>query len=68
MNCAGRLHRRAKKYAMRNFTKVSKQEEFLRLSLSAVSKYLADDQLVAQREEHVYDAAVRWIEVSCSSQ
>ena len=59
----GRLHRKAKQFAMRNFSKVSKQEEFLRLSLPAITKYLADDQLVAKREEHIYDAALRWLEV-----
>jgi len=59
----GRLHRKAKQFAMRNFSKVSKKEEFLRLSLPVITKYLADDQLVAKREEHVYEAALRWLEV-----
>lgn len=48
---------------MKNFTKVSKRDEFLRLGLHTVAKYLSDDQLSVLREEHVYEAALRWLEV-----
>nr|XP_009859378.1 kelch-like protein 24 isoform X1 [Ciona intestinalis]XP_009859379.1 kelch-like protein 24 isoform X2 [Ciona intestinalis] len=57
-----RLYNKAKKYAVKNFNKVSQQEEFLRLPLATLSKYLEDHGLVVQREEHVYDAAMRWLE------
>nr|CAB3259996.1 kelch-like protein 24 [Phallusia mammillata] len=57
-----RLHRKARHFAVRNFAKVSQQDEFLRLPLSTLSKYLADNSLVVPREEHVFNAAVRWLE------
>ena len=60
---ADKLHHKAKKYGLQNFTRVSKQEEFLCLPLHAVARYLADNQLAAACEEHVYEAALRWLEV-----
>jgi len=58
-----RLYRKARRFAVRNFGKVSEQDEFLRLPLSSLAKYLSDNQLEVQREEHVYDASVRWLQV-----
>ena len=61
--CLERLYRRAKHYAVKHFSKVSHQDEFAQLPLDTLTKYLSDDSLVVQREEHVYEAAVRWLEV-----
>uniref|UniRef100_H2YCV3 BACK domain-containing protein n=1 Tax=Ciona savignyi TaxID=51511 RepID=H2YCV3_CIOSA len=62
LHALDRLYSKAKRYAVKNFSKVSLQEEFLRLPLPTLSKYLEDHGLVVQREEHVYDAALRWLE------
>nr|XP_039257220.1 kelch-like protein 24 [Styela clava] len=58
------LTARAKKFALVNFRKVSQQEEFIRLPPSVLMWYLSDDALSVQREEHVFQAAISWLQFS----
>ncbi|XP_039257228.2 kelch-like protein 35 [Styela clava] len=58
------LTARAKKFALDNFRKVSQQEEFIRLPPSVLMWYLSNDALCVQREEHVFQAAISWLQFS----
>lgn len=56
------LSHKARKFALTNFFKVSQQEEFLRLPPEVLQSYLSDDGLAIQREEHVFHAAISWLQ------
>ena len=71
-NCLGirgfsRLHElselsaAAHKFAMNNFSKVCKAEEFLTLSVEDVEDFVKSDQIRIDSEEDVYEAVTRWI-------
>lgn len=56
------LGQKAKSFALKNFHKVSQQEEFFRLPIGPLTSYLMDDTLCEQQEEHVFHAAMSWIQ------
>ncbi|XP_072304524.1 kelch-like protein 7 [Eucyclogobius newberryi] len=60
MDCA-ELKAVAEDFVLLHFTEVSKREEFLQLDVTRLAHFLHQDQLTAQSEEQIYDAAVRWL-------
>lgn len=51
----------ALRHGLLHFSKVTTGEEFLRLGLDQVLKFLSRDDLKVESEEQVFDAAIRWI-------
>lgn len=50
----------AKKYALKNFSKVWESEQFVELDAERLSCFLGDDMLRVSRESEVLDAVSRW--------
>ena len=74
-NCLGirefsRLHElsdlssAANKFAMSNFSKVWKAEEFLGLAVEELEDFVKSDQINVNSEEDVYEAVTRWLKSS----
>ena len=56
------LQERAKSFSLRHFPEVSRQDEFLTLTQAKLIELLSDDELSAEGEETVFQAAVRWLD------
>ncbi len=56
-----KLFSAANDFVMDNFAAVSREEEFLMLSVDEVEALVASNQINVQSEEDVYEAVVRWI-------
>eukprot|EP00058_Branchiostoma_floridae_P008102 XP_002593590.1 hypothetical protein BRAFLDRAFT_125156 [Branchiostoma floridae] len=59
--CCRDLHRKSMRYALQKFSAVARQEEMLSLSKEEIVNYLSHDNLEAQHEEAVFEAATRWL-------
>ncbi|KAI8482251.1 PREDICTED: kelch-like protein 29 isoform X1 [Branchiostoma belcheri] len=59
--CCRDLHRKSMRYALQKFAAVARQEEMLSLSKEEIVNYLSHDNLEAQHEEAVFEAATRWL-------
>lgn len=55
------LSKSALDFIHRNFVEVSKQDEFLQLSKSALLQLLESEELKIETEEQVFEAAMRWV-------
>ncbi|CAG0916317.1 unnamed protein product [Notodromas monacha] len=55
------LQQKAKEFILKNFMTVYVNEEFLKLSQSKLIECLRDEDLIADKEETVFDAAERWL-------
>ncbi|XP_078703743.1 kelch-like protein 24 [Branchiostoma floridae x Branchiostoma belcheri] len=60
MSCQ-QLLKAAEKYALKEFTEVVRQEEFLQLTSKELCRYISDNDLNAEKEEAVYDAVLVWV-------
>lgn len=56
------LRTAADKYAQRKFTKVTREEEFLNLSVEEVEHFVSNDQISVESEEDIYTAVTKWID------
>ena len=57
---------RAHNFLLERFEMVSKTEEFLKLDLAEVKKYLLMDDIIVRSEESIFECIIRWIEVILS--
>ncbi|XP_075054654.1 kelch-like protein 35 isoform X2 [Mixophyes fleayi] len=55
------LSEKSKKVMLEGFGEVSCHEEFLELSKEELMEYLSNDDLVASKEEVVFEAVMRWV-------
>lgn len=55
------LHKQAAAYSVENFSKVSRQDEFVALSLSQVVELVRCDDVRVDSEEDIYESVTRWI-------
>ena len=55
------LHKFAKEYVIKNFSSVSKEEEFLDLPIMKVEELVKSEEILVDSEEDVYNAVTRWI-------
>lgn len=55
------LTKSALDYIHRNFVEVSKQDEFLQLTKTALLQLLESEELKIESEEQVFEAAMRWV-------
>ncbi|XP_033104247.1 kelch-like protein 24 [Anneissia japonica] len=62
------LHKKAHAYALKNFTKVVKHDEYYQLTHLELQRYLSSDELNVDREESSYKAILAWIERNDSHQ
>ncbi|CAH1237931.1 KLHL24 [Branchiostoma lanceolatum] len=60
MSCQ-QLLKAARKYVLKEFLEVVKQEEFLQLTSEELCRYISDDDLNAEKEETVYNAVMAWV-------
>ena len=51
----------ANNFSMNHFTAVSKEEEFLGISVEAIENFVESDKININSEEDVYEAVTRWI-------
>ena len=56
-----KLHALAREYVIKNFPSVSKEDEFLLLSLDKVAQLVRSDNILVDSEKDVYDAITRWL-------
>ena len=54
---------RAHNFLLERFELVSKTEEFLKLDLAEVKKYLEMDDIIVRSEESIFECILRWIEM-----
>ena len=55
------LHKDAAQFVIQNFTAVSKEDEFLQLSLEKIVELVRSDDIRVESEEDVYHAVTLWI-------
>merc|ERR1719319_1295906 len=58
---------RAHNFLLERFEMVSKTEEFLKLDLAEVKKYLLMDDIIVRSEESIFECIIRWIETDPKS-
>ena len=52
----------ADNYVQKNFAKVTKEEDFLTLSVEEVDYFVSNDHISVESEEDIYRAITRWVE------
>ena len=55
------LHKLAQEYVIKNFSSISKEEEFLHLPLTKVVELVKSEEILVDSEEDVYNAVTKWI-------
>ncbi|XP_019715327.1 kelch repeat and BTB domain-containing protein 8 isoform X3 [Hippocampus comes] len=56
------LKERSQDYIRKKFLCVSKEQEFLQMTKEQLVSILNNDDLNVEKEEHVYDSIIRWLE------